>query len=260
MRACVIGSCHRRLDDRGDLAGVSISFAAALIEAGWSVDVVTRIGDDPAGAAARDRWRELGADDSRVQCDPDFATGRWLPRRRDLDTPWIEVPAAFDNLQWDGDLASAAAAARLIVTDLAGRRNAQARSAIDRVLLDARMAIRVLDLTAAGTAEMRLDDSSPLRSGLERVDVALVDAEGLQLCGVRSEDQFRALPSRGPRLVLEWNVGQPIRIATATGMLAGTLPIPAGAHPAGVLEVCLGDLPPEEFLSRVESTFEAEAP
>jgi len=236
--ACVIGSCYDRVGGPPGLAGAAIDHATSLAEAGWRVDVVTRVGLDASGDAARAYWRKAGVDDSRVQTDPDLGTGRWWPRRRGTDLPWIESGAAFDNLQWDGDLASAAASAALLVSDLTGRRNAQARSTIDRVLVEAPAALRVLDLTGAGVAEVATD-SAPLRSGLDHAELVVVDAPGLHRAGLAEDGSTASLRRRFRGTVLVWSPGEPIRIETSDGEAAGTTPLPAERHPASAFAAIL---------------------
>jgi len=240
-RACTLGSCFERLDRPGEFGGVAAAFAASLAAAGWEVETATRIGDDPAGEAARAWWRSAGIGDTSVQCDPDLATGRWTRHRRGSDGAWLEAPAAFDHLQWDADLGTAASRAEVVVTDLIGRRNAQARSTIDRALLEARAALRVLDLTSAGTAGIPTTDSAPLRSGLEHADLAIVDEAGLRWCGVPRDRDLDVLRRGRASMVLAWNSGSPIRLAGVDGEVVGSVPIPESAMPADALVAFLGE-------------------
>jgi sugar/nucleoside kinase (ribokinase family) len=233
-----IGSAFERRGG-GERIGGAVEIALALAAAGGPgrVSVVSRVGDDAAGNAIRDALRHAELGLGAVQVDPDLPTGRLVAK---AFTPpaeqRLEQPAAFDHLQWDGELASLAAESEWVLFDATARRHAQSRSTIDRFLHEASGATRIFDLSMRPPeGPRRIDrlERDALRVGLEESDAAIVD---LAIAGVldpsASGDPASRLQSLRRqfrwRFVLGLEPGEPIRLALPNGeALSGvTVPTP----------------------------------
>jgi sugar/nucleoside kinase (ribokinase family) len=144
--AIAIGSffARERASERTGDGGFVGSVSHRLKTLGGRPTPIARLGMDPAGSALMEGLTRVGISTASLQTDPDLATGRLIERGASVR---IEPYAAFDNLQWDADVEAAARSAELIVTDAFGRRHGQTRSTIDRLLIAAPTAIRVIDLT-----------------------------------------------------------------------------------------------------------------
>ena len=84
----------------------------------------------------------------------------------------LDELAAFDQLQWDFDLADVAQRADAVVFGALLRRSGQARSAVDRFLDECKRAVRVFDMTGCNWAEL---DRNDVLSGLRHATVVVVD-------------------------------------------------------------------------------------
>jgi fructokinase len=159
--------------DREQADGLAVAIALAASRMGHAGVAVSRVGQDRAGSAVRAHLRERGVDVSHLQSDPDHATGRLVVRtiagktRRALD-----ANAAFDQMQWDFDLADLAQQADAVVFGNLSRRFGQTQSTIDRFLAECRSAIRVFDAT--NRLEGEINRVSTL-SGLANCDGVVLD-------------------------------------------------------------------------------------
>jgi sugar/nucleoside kinase (ribokinase family) len=223
----VIGSAFERRGG-GERIGGAAELAIALATASGErrTSVVTRVGDDAAGAAIRAALAEAGLDLDTVQVDPDLPTGRLAAKAFTPPSEQrLDQPAAFDHLQWDGELASLAAESEWVLFDATSRRHAQSRSTIDRFLHDARGATRIFDLSMRPPeGPQRVDrlGRAALRVGLEEADAAIVDlaiAADLDLSA--SGDAASRLESLRRlfrwRFVLGIEPGEPMRLALPGG-------------------------------------------
>ncbi len=158
-------------DEREVPAGLGLLVPIYAVLLGHEGIAISRLGQDAPAAAILRRLGEIGCAVGTLQSDPDLATGRArldsLGGRRLLDSQ-----AAFDNLQWDFDLADVAQRADAVVFGGLARRSGQSRSATDRFLAECRHALRVYDLTARSDPGL---DRSEAISGLHFADVAVLD-------------------------------------------------------------------------------------
>jgi sugar/nucleoside kinase (ribokinase family) len=150
----------------GAKGGFVGAVAHALKVSGGQPTPIARLGMDSHGNGIADALRAAEITTASLQTDSDLATGRLVERGNSLR---IEPYAAFDNLQWDADVEAAARSAELILTDAFGRRHGQTRSTIDRLLIAAPTAVRVIDLTYRPPAPL----SGPDRLDREQVGQAL---------------------------------------------------------------------------------------
>jgi fructokinase len=175
MDLLAVGSLYTQ-EGPAQAGGCVADVARAACAAGLRVSVATRVGLDKGGRDAVDGLRALGADVSAAQVDPDLPTPKRLVRGANVR---LEPYAAFDNLQFDSDVESLARAAEAVVTDACSRRHGQGRSAIDRVLVTASNAVRVIDLVRRTPPEDRLDREC-VGNALELAQVFVVDAAALR--------------------------------------------------------------------------------
>lgn len=192
----------------GPLGGGVGSGCRAARAAGDRVFAASRIGLDAPGRELLTALRALGVDESTLQTDPDLPTGR---RMRRSGGERIEDVCAFDLLQWDSDLESAARVADIVVTDLCARRHGQARSTIDRALLGARSAIRAIDLIARVPGAEQNFVREWVGTALESVELVIVDSIALR-------GLFPAIAE--PRLAVE-RLRRAARGATVVAVLDG---------------------------------------
>ena len=161
----------------GDL-GVADAVAAQARSHGWELVTPPLLGPrrfDPVETARS--LRERGVDVSHLQSDPDLATGRLVIRALGGAT-LLDAHAAYDQLQWDFDLADIAQGADAVVFGALIMRSGQARSAVDRFLDECKAALRVFDLT--NRPEPELSRGHTL-SGLRHAEVAVVDDFAIQM-------------------------------------------------------------------------------
>ncbi|MDZ4831911.1 MAG: hypothetical protein SGJ09_17180 [Phycisphaerae bacterium] len=144
-------------DGATDAGGIAADAVRAAKARGASATPVGRVGMDRSGRDIADRLLSDGFDVASVQVDSDLATPRRIQRGATIR---LEPYAAFDNLQFDSDVEALARSAEAIVTDACSRRHGQGRSAIDRMLIAAPNAVRVVDFVRR----------SPLVSGEDRLD------------------------------------------------------------------------------------------
>ncbi len=156
-------------------AGLALEIPILAVGLGHTGIAISRLGQDRTAEELRKQLRQLGVDVSCLQSDPDLATGRLLTRssgsRRSLD-----APLAFDNLQWDFDLADVAQRADAVVIGALARRSGQARSTCDRFLAECSIAFRIFDLTNRGGEEL---DRQRVMAALKGSEAAVVDEAAL---------------------------------------------------------------------------------
>ena len=164
--------------DRVEPGGLAVRIAAAAVRAGHKGVVISRVGQDSAADTLMKHLRELNLNIEPLQSDPDLATGRLIVRSiAGKVTRTLTARAAFDNLQWDFDLADIAQQADAVVFGSLARREGQSRSIIKRFLAECLSAVRVFDATnRAADAVDRIE----AQSGLEIAEGLIADAAALK--------------------------------------------------------------------------------
>ncbi|MHC4128850.1 MAG: hypothetical protein ACYSUA_11905, partial [Planctomycetota bacterium] len=119
--------------DREEPAGLAALVPIQAVLLGHEGIAISRLGQDRAADALLSGLRERGVDVSHLQSDPDLATGRLVIRALGGAT-LLDAHAAYDQLQWDFDLADIAQGADAVVFGALIMRSGQARSAVDRFL------------------------------------------------------------------------------------------------------------------------------
>lgn len=159
--------------DREEPAGLALLIPRYAVLLGHVGIAISRLGQDPAAQELIAQLRVLGVDVTHLQSDPDLATGRWLVRSTGAETfHSLDSEAAFDNLQWDFDLADVAQQTDAVVYGALARRTGQARSVSDRFLAECKFALRVFDLTNRPDDQL---DRSRAMSGLKYANTLVVD-------------------------------------------------------------------------------------
>lgn len=164
--------------DGESVGGIAAEVSRAARRIGQRGVCISRLGQDEDAQAAIQVLTGEGVEVAQLQSDPDLSTGRRLIRvvmgeRQER----IDPRSAFDNLQWDFDLEDVAARADGIVYGLLARRDAQARTTIDRFLTASAGAVRIADLTN-GDPQGPIDRTIAQRS-LEVAHGVVVDRPGL---------------------------------------------------------------------------------
>ena len=163
--------------DREIPAGLALQVPLHAVRAGHEGIAISRVGQDASADQLLSVLREQGVDVSHLQHDPDLPTGR-ARLGADGSLQQLDELAAFDQLQWDFDLADVAQRADAVVFGALLRRSGQARSAVDRFLDECKRAVRVFDMTGCNWAEL---DRSDVLSGLRHATVVVVDDDALQM-------------------------------------------------------------------------------
>ncbi|MCA9284730.1 MAG: hypothetical protein KDA22_05930 [Phycisphaerales bacterium] len=133
--------------EQEEIGGIAADVSIAAVMLGQHGVAITRLGQDEQAARVEQSLLAAGVDVAHVQSDPDLPTGRKVVRMlAGARSERLDARSAFDNLQWDFDLEDIAARADGIVYGLLARRDGQARSTMDRFLLAASSAVRLLDL------------------------------------------------------------------------------------------------------------------
>jgi sugar/nucleoside kinase (ribokinase family) len=165
----------------------AVTLAAASV--GAKAIAASRVGHDDVAKAILDQLQAAGIDLHAVQVDPDFVTPRWIQRGSNVR---LEPFGAFDNIQWDADLETLARTAEVIITDACGRRHGQSRSSIDRMLIGAPSAVRIIDLTRRAPTDQAKLDREHVGQALELCDGFVVDAVALRTLVPAVSDPFDA--------------------------------------------------------------------
>ncbi len=158
----------------GGIAATAATCAHSLGAAGIPIG---RLGMDRFGRDLLDRLRDARMDVQALQTDSDLPTARWLQRGMQAR---LEPYAAFDNLQWDAEVEGFARSAEVIVTDACGRRHGQSRSTIDRMLIAAPSAVRIIDLTHRPPSDPPKLDREFVGQAMELCSVFIVDGIALR--------------------------------------------------------------------------------
>ena len=231
--------------DREEPAGLASLVPLQAVLLGHEGIAISRIGQDRPGDALLERLRELGVDTSHLQSDPDLATARLLMRavggRSRLDSQ-----VAFDNLQWDFDLADVAQRADAVVFGPLARRSGQARSTTDRFLAECALALRVFDLTNRTDGEINRNHAV---SGLKLCEAAVADDLALRalvpsLADASPRDAAVELIRQGDLTFLMLaQEGRPLEAHSVAGSWTGRVESNPAAHTAcvvGMLHAVLG--------------------
>ena len=157
--------------DREEPAGLAALVPLHAVLLGHEGIAISRLGQDRTADALVSALRERGVDVGHLQSDPDLATGRLLIRALGEPT-LVDAHAAYDQLQWDFDLADLAQGADAVVFGALIRRSGQSRSAMDRFLDECKAALRVFDLTNRAGPELNRGQAL---SGLRHAEVAVAD-------------------------------------------------------------------------------------
>ncbi len=131
--------------DREEPAGLALLVPVHAVRLGHVGIAISRLGQDRAARVLTERLRALGVEVAHLQYDPDLPTGR-APGTSGA-RGGLDAQAAYDNLQWDFDLADVAQEADAVVFGARARRTGQTRSTCDRFLAECRRALRLFDLT-----------------------------------------------------------------------------------------------------------------
>jgi sugar/nucleoside kinase (ribokinase family) len=223
--------------DRDEPAGLAALVPAAAVLLGHEGIAISRLGQDRTADALISELRRRGVDVTHLQSDPDLATGR-LVTRAPGETTLLDAHAAYDQLQWDFDLADVAQGADAVVFGARLRRSGQSRSAVDRFLDECKAALRVFDLTNA--PEPPLERGHTL-SGLRNADVAVVNERAISslLPGAGAkppqETMRELLRLGGLKLVLSAQEGHPPAAYTTESSCAGASPHRRDAHEASIV-------------------------
>lgn len=134
--------------DSERLGGAPLNFAVHAHQLGNEGVMITRIGQDRLGEQIVDELRRREMTLDHVQSDPDHATGTVvIDFDADREPVYQITPgAAWDHLQWDGDLDHLAVQADAVCFGTLAQRAAQARNNIIRFLEASSRGLRLLDV------------------------------------------------------------------------------------------------------------------
>lgn len=220
--------------DREEPAGLAALVPIHAVLLGHEGIAISRLGQDRTADVLISALRERGVGVSHLQSDPDLATGRLVIRALGEPT-LVDAHAAYDQLQWDFDLADVAQGADAVVFGTLIRRSGQSRSAMDRFLDECKAALRVFDLTNRAEAEL---DRGQTLSGLRHAEAAVVDD-----CAIRSllpgaddkppQDAIRELLRQGElKLALVAQEGRPPAVHTPDSSFTGASSYRRDTHEA----------------------------
>jgi sugar/nucleoside kinase (ribokinase family) len=224
-------------DEREAPAGLGLLVPIYSVLLGHEGVAVSRLGQDAAASVLLRRLGELGCAVSTLQSDPDLPTGRARIDGRGVRR-LLEAQAAFDNLQWDFDLADVAQRADAVVYGGLARRSGQSRSTTDRFLAECRNALRVYDLTARSDPGL---DRSEAVSGLGHAQVAVIDDLAIRqvvpAASARPSREAGAELRRARDLaqVVLAQEGRPIEVLSGGQWHAGSVPHERRSHAAAIV-------------------------
>lgn len=228
------------------VAGLAALVPIAATMLGHRGIAISRLGQDAAADELVRRLREAGVDVDHLQSDPDLATGRVAASRRERGPRGDDgAPVAWDNLQWDFDLADVAQVADGVVFSALGRRNGQARSTSDRFLAECRRAVRLHDLTRRPAGGL---DRARVLATLRGVEGAAVDDSALELLmpgslgAGPSEALAQLLRQTGLDFAVRCQPGAPLVVHSAEGMWTGAVPVSAPQHEIAIVGLLHGAL------------------
>src|SRR2546423_828022 len=121
------------LPEGKQLGGAPSNFAYVTSLLGNRGIVVSRIGNDELGFAARDRCHEIGLDVSHLQFDPEHPTGTVNVTIQD-GQPSFDIirNVAWDQLAWDAGLEHLAREADVVCFGSLAQRSEPSRTTIQR--------------------------------------------------------------------------------------------------------------------------------
>ena len=182
------------LPDQEVVAGAPLHVAVHLAARGWTTWLVTRIGDDAAGARIRDVLNLYGVDASLIEVDPALPTGEVTVEVSGDDHRFlIHRPAAWDAIAGPERLQSHEV---FSYGTLAGRDECSRRT-LERLLSMSNAPLRVLDLNLRPPDIQR----EVLEIGLGAATVLKVNSEELdaaaEILGFAAEPEayFHAAPA-----------------------------------------------------------------
>ncbi|MCH8259470.1 MAG: hypothetical protein IIC46_04615 [Planctomycetes bacterium] len=234
----------REFSDCEEPAGLALLVPLHAKRLGHTGIAISRLGQDATAERLLTLLQSQQIDASHLQSDPDLPTGR-LRLIGSSTSRGDEARAAFDELQWDFDLADVAQQADAVVYGALARRTGQCRSVIDRFLAECGSCLRVLDLTN------RADHDEPRTaptSGLKFADVVVVDEAALAVVlpsaiGKPTPDAMSELLRQSDAQVALWTQpDQPLALYTASASWTGSQPIGAEAREATVVGLVHGML------------------
>lgn len=163
--------------DRSEPAGLAAWIPINATRLGHRGVAIARLGQDKPAAELLDHLRAAELVTSHLQSDPDLATGRVVVRpigttvKRSMD-----ARSAFDNLQWDFDLADVAQEADAVVFGGLAQRSSQTWSTVQRFLSECASALRLYDLVNRPDDDL---DRGQVQTALNLTDAAVMDLAAL---------------------------------------------------------------------------------
>ncbi len=129
---------------------------------GHKSGIASRVGDDHWGRDLANLAANANIDLFCAQVDPRFPTGRVLVEIQPNNEPSYNIlaPSAWDFFQFDGEIASVASQAKVIVFGTLASRNRVMRTSVQKVLEAAPQATRIFDVNlrqAFHSSELILD-------------------------------------------------------------------------------------------------------
>ncbi|MHC4106923.1 MAG: carbohydrate kinase family protein [Planctomycetota bacterium] len=240
-------------EDPAGLAVLVPLYAARLGHVGIPI---SRIGQDETANTLLERLRTLEIDTSHLQTDPDLATGRLIIRSIGGKTvSTLDTRAAFDNLQWDFDLADVAQVADAAVFGALATRGGQTRSVVNRFLTECKTAVRLCDLTNRTGDEL---DREAVGSTLQGADAVIADRAALEalLPAARGkptrEAALELIRAHGLTFVVIADPSQPLIIHTKEQAWEDAETHATEAHEAAVVGLLHGILAGRDFPACLE--------
>jgi len=230
--------------DREEPAGLALLVPIHAQLLGHVGIPISRLGQDDTAERLLALLQSLQVDASHLQSDPDLPTGR--SRSTGLSVSRTkDGRAAFDELQWDFDLADVAQKADAVVYGALARRTGQCRSVIDRFLAECDSCLRVLDLT--NRADHDEQRTAPT-SGMNFADVVVVDKAAIAAVapaaiGKPTPDALRELLRQSDSQVAMWaQPGEPLALYTTDDSWTTNQPLGDEAREATVVGLIHGML------------------
>ncbi len=230
--------------DREELAGLALLVPIQAQLMGHAGIPISRLGQDDTAKRLLALLQSQEIDASHLQSDPDLPTGRFRSTVSSTSRTQ-DGRAAFDELQWDFDLADVAQQADAVVYGALARRTGQCRSVVDRFLAECGPCLLVLDLTNRDVHDAQ---RSALTSGLNFANVVVVDRVALAAVvpgaiGKPTPDALRELLRQSDSQVALWaQPGDPLALYTAEASWTADHPLGDQAREATVVGLVHGML------------------
>ena len=230
--------------DREEPAGLALLVPIHAQLLGHAGIAISRLGQDDTAERLLALLRSLQIDASHLQSDPDLPTGR-LRSVGSSASHTKDGRAAFDELQWDFDLADVAQKADAVVYGALARRTGQCRSVVDRFLAECDSCLRVLDLTNRPDHD---EQRTAPTSGMNFADVVVVDKSALaavapSTIGKPTPEALRELLHQSDSQVALWaQPGDPLALYTADASWTANQPLGDEAREATVVGLVHGML------------------